>query len=69
MIDFLTTNKCFLPGKLSERISAEQFKNIQFKLYFTNNLTLKPEAASDPNTAITKLNNIVFESYARTNVI
>ena len=69
MVDFLTTNKCFLPGKLSEQISEDQFKHIQFKLYFTNNLRLKAEAASDSNTAITKLNNIVFESYARTNVI
>lgn len=68
MVDFLETNKCFLPGKLSEYISENQFQNIQFHLYFTTNLTLNAEVAVAEDQK-TKLNNIIFESYARTNVI
>lgn len=68
MVDFLETNKCFLPGKLSEHISANQFQNIQFNLYFTTNLTLNAEVTVTEDQK-TKLNNIIFESYARTNVI
>jgi hypothetical protein len=69
MVDFLETNKCFLPGKLSDHISEDQFQNIQFNLYFTTNLKLNAEATYNEAAQITKLNNIIFESYARTNII
>ena len=54
LVQTLETQKCYLPGRLTQRVSCEDFNSIQFHLSYTTNLAL---------------NNVSLESYARTNVI
>ena len=54
LVQTLETQKCYLPGRLTQGVSQEDFNSIQFHLSYTTNLALS---------------NISLESYARTNVI
>lgn len=54
LVQTLETQKCYLPGRLTQGVSCEDFNSIQFHLSYTTNLALS---------------NVSLESYARTNVI
>lgn len=54
IVQALETQKCYLPGRLTQGVSTEQFNEIQFYLSYTSNLALV---------------DVALESYARTNVI